>query len=91
MYKCKCLFYCSFCKCDDSGEEGGVTDTQTLKRGRRLFGKKRKRTKKENEQGVQRGNGKKECKMDKQRQNEWKVVKGRMKECLCRSNLPTLI
>lgn len=91
MYKCKCLFYCSFCKCDGGGEEGGVTDTQTLKRGRRLFGKKRKRTKKENEQGVQRGIVRKECKMDKQRQNEWKVVKGRMKECLCWSNLPTLI
>lgn len=40
-----CLFYCSYCKCDGGGEEGGVTKTQTLKKREEAVWKEMKKNK----------------------------------------------
>lgn len=46
---CNCLFYCSYCKCDGGGEEGGVTETQTLKKREEAVWKEMKKKNKERE------------------------------------------
>lgn len=63
MYMCNCLFYCSYCKCDGGGEEGGVTETQTLKKREEAVWKEmKKEQRKRMNKGFKEGLGKKSSK-----------------------------
>lgn len=60
---CNCLFYCSYCKCDGGGEEGGVTETQTLKKREEAVWKEmKKEQRKRMNKGFKEGLGKKSAK-----------------------------